>query len=57
MNQELTDKTIPDGKTTEPVAGYVYFRLPAKARTSALELQYFGANGRLRVPLPAVKLK
>jgi len=57
MNQELADKTLPDGKTTEPVAGYVYFRLPPKARGSALELQYFGANGKLRVPLPALKIK
>ena len=55
MNQELTDKMLPDGKTSDPVAGYVYFRLPAKARTSALELQYFAAGGKVRVLLPAVR--
>jgi hypothetical protein len=57
MNQELADKMLPEGKTADPVGGYLYFRLPAKARTSALELQYFAAGGKVRVLLPAVKTK
>ncbi len=55
MGQELTDKMLPEGRATDPVAGYIYFRLPAKARTSALELQYYSAGGKVRVLLPAVR--
>jgi hypothetical protein len=55
MGQELTDKMLPEGRTTDPVAGYLYFRLPARARTSALELQYFAAGGKVRVLLPALR--
>jgi len=57
MGQELTDKMLPEGQTANPIAGYLYFRLPAKARTSALELQYFAAAGKVRVLLPPVKTK
>jgi hypothetical protein len=57
MGQELTDKSLPSGAITDPVAGYLYFRLPPKSRTSALELQYFAQSGKVRVLLPAVKTK
>ncbi len=55
MHQELADKTLPSGTTDQPVAGYLYFRLPAKAHNSALELQYFAKSGKVRLPLPATK--
>lgn len=57
MDQELADKTLPDVKTSDPVAGYLYFRLSPKTRTSALELQYLAAGGRVRVLLPAPRGK
>lgn len=55
MGQELTDKMLPEGRTTDPIAGYLYFRLPAKTRTSALELQYFTAGGKVRVLLQVTR--
>lgn len=57
MSQELTDRMLPEGNTAMPIAGYLYFRLPAKVRTSALELQYFAPAGKVRVLLPAVKTR
>ena len=57
MGQELADKMLPEGKTGDPIAGYLYFQLPAKVRTSALELQYFAAGGKMRVLLPPLKTK
>lgn len=55
MQQELADKTLPAGPTDQPVAGYLYFRLPPKSQNSALELQYYAKSGKVRLPLPAVK--
>lgn len=57
MNQELSDKMLPDGPSDAPVAGYLYFRIPPKARTSALELQYTAPSGRVRVLLPSARAK
>lgn len=57
MQQELLDKALPDGPVTAPVAGYLYFRLPAKAKNSALELQYYAASHKIRVPLEPAKVK
>jgi hypothetical protein len=54
MQQELSDKSLPDGKTADPVAGYLYFPMTPKARNSGLELQYFAVSGKLRVALPAL---
>lgn len=54
MQQELADMMLPEGQFTAPVSGYLYFPIPPKARTSALELQYFGAGGKVRVALPPV---
>lgn len=52
MQQELTDQMLPEGKITAPAAGYLYFPYPQKAKTVALELQYYAAGGKIRVPLP-----
>jgi hypothetical protein len=52
MREELTDQMLPDGATTAPVAGYLYFPMPAKARTAALELHYYGQSDKVRVSLP-----
>jgi hypothetical protein len=58
MGWELSDKTLPSGPTGNPVAGYLYFKLPSKARNSALELQYFVQNsGKIRVLLPPLRTK
>lgn len=56
MRMELEDQSLPEGKINKPVAGYLYFPLPTdKRRNVAYELHYNGANGRVKLPFPAVK--
>ncbi len=52
VSQELWEKSLPDGKTVRPVAGYLYFPKPArKAKDAAWELRYENADGKTRLPL------
>ena len=52
MEQELTDKALPEGKVDHVVAGYVYFPKPAtKQKNPAYELLYYGAESKLRIPV------
>jgi hypothetical protein len=46
---------LPEGKTNSAVAGYLYFRLPAKKTKGAWELQYAhdGSSANLELPAPA----
>lgn len=37
---ELNEKGLPEGATTTPVAGYLYFPLPKKAKNARYELEY-----------------
>jgi hypothetical protein len=39
MEQEFSEKGLPQGSTTAPVSGYVYFSLP-KAKKAKYELEY-----------------
>jgi len=40
MEAKLASSELPGGKTTSPVAGYLYFPLPSKKTKGGLELQY-----------------
>jgi hypothetical protein len=40
MEAQLGKWALPEGKTTGPVAGYLYFPLPVKKSKGPLELQY-----------------
>lgn len=52
IEQELWQKSLPDGKTTTAVAGYLYFpKPPAKAKKTAWELRYEPASGTTSLPL------
>ncbi len=52
ISQDLWEKSLPDGKTVHPVAGYLYFpKPPRKAKNTAWELRYENADGRIRLPL------
>ncbi len=56
MQQELEERSLPDGKTTQPVAGYLYFpKLSKKSKHAGYELTYYSANGRLRLSVPPAK--
>ena len=56
MASELADKALPDGAATAPVAGYLYFPVPSKKKSSSgvYELDYDtgGKTVRLYVPPP-----
>jgi hypothetical protein len=52
ISQDLWEKSLPDGKTAHPVAGYLYFsKPPRKANNTAWELRYENADARTRVAL------
>ena len=52
ISQELWEKSLPDGKTVHPIAGYLYFPKPArKAKSTAWELRYENADSSIRLPL------
>ncbi len=53
LSQDLWEKSLPDGKTVHPVAGYLYFPKPSrKAKDASWELRYENADGKTRLPLP-----
>jgi len=52
ISQDLWEKSLPDGKTVHPVAGYLYFpKPPRKAKNAVWELRYENADGKIRLPL------
>jgi hypothetical protein len=52
MEQELWAKSLPDGKTTVAVAGYLYFPKPSgKTKDGVWELTIDGAAGRAKLSL------
>jgi hypothetical protein len=52
ISQDLWEKSLPDGKTVHPVAGYLYFSKPArKANNAEWELRYENADAKTRLPL------
>lgn len=53
IGQELWGKSLPDGKTAQAVAGYLYFpKPPGKSKDAAWELRYEPPSGRTKLPLP-----
>jgi hypothetical protein len=53
VEQELWTKSLPDGKTSAPVAGYLYFPKPsARANAGASDLMMDGPAGRVKLTLP-----
>lgn len=52
MEQELWTKSLPDGKTTVPVAGYLYFPKPSgRSKNGNWELRMDGRAGRVKLIL------
>jgi hypothetical protein len=52
MEAQLQKWALPEGRTTAPVAGYLYFPVNVKKNKGALELQYThdGASANLKLP-------
>jgi hypothetical protein len=56
MQQELEERSLPEGKITKPVAGYLYFpKLSKKSKSAGYDLTYYGANNKVRLSIPAAK--
>ena len=56
MEQELTDKGLPEGRTTQAVAGYLYFPKPARKQSkAAAELTWYGSDRVVHLKIPAAR--
>ena len=53
LTEELQDKALPQGKISQPVAGYLYFPKPSsKERNALFEINWYGDNAKLRLSVP-----
>jgi hypothetical protein len=56
LEQSLTEKQLPTGRITQPVAGYLYFPKPnGRTRNNGFELTWFGESGQARMTVPPAK--
>ena len=54
IQQELEEKSLPEGTATSAVAGYLYFPRPrGKAKSGAVELTYYSGSSQLKLRLPS----
>jgi hypothetical protein len=52
----LTEKELPDAKTSRPIAGYLYFPKPKNpGKNAAYELDYYGDSGQLKLVIEPEK--
>ena len=52
LEQRLWQDSLPDGKTSRPVAGYLYFPRPKKSKNAQYTLRWDGPAGRANIALP-----
>ncbi len=53
LRRALEQKELPEAKTLNPIAGFLYFPKPKKASSAAAyELAYYGEAGQLKLSLP-----
>jgi len=52
METELSQKGLPQGKTTTPVAGYLYFSIHNRKKDAKYQLEYNFNGEKLVLPLP-----
>jgi len=59
MEQELADKGLPEGKTSQAVAGYLFFTRPVSAKhsPSTYHLTYYAAEGQISLDVPPARKK
>lgn len=56
LEQTLTDKQLPTGRITKPVAGYLYFPKPSgHTRKDGYQLSWLGEIGQARMTVPPAK--
>jgi hypothetical protein len=51
MELELRDKGLPEGSTTAPVSGYVYFPISSKNKKASYQLEYMLNGEKIVLPL------
>jgi hypothetical protein len=52
METELDEKSLPEGPTSTPVAGYVYFPIASKKKNATWHLEYNVGGQKIVVSLP-----
>ena len=58
IERDLVDKELATGKTTVPVAGYLYFAKPKqKQKNPAYDLTYRGEGDAVHLAIPASPVK
>lgn len=56
MELELSEKALPQGSATRPVAGYLYFPRPsANLKNASLELEYKSEEAAVKLALPEAR--
>jgi hypothetical protein len=56
LQRELQDKALPEGRTTQPVAGYLYFQRPkTKEKDPTYQLTWYRVGGDVHLRLPGPK--
>jgi hypothetical protein len=55
IKQELEERSLPERKSIQPVAGYLYFPKLKKSRSAGYELTYYGVSNKVRLTIPAAK--
>jgi hypothetical protein len=51
IDRELSEKGLPEARTTIPVAGYLYFPIPKSTKPTKYKLVYAGKSEPLTVQL------
>jgi hypothetical protein len=52
MEAELSEKGLPEGTTSTPVAGYIYFPISSKRKNSSHQLEYRLGENKVVLSLP-----
>jgi hypothetical protein len=52
MELELRDKGLPEGATTAPVSGYIYFPVSSKKNKATYQIEYMLNGEKVILPLP-----
>jgi hypothetical protein len=52
MEAELSEKGLPEGAASAPVAGYIYFPISSKKKSSTRQLEYKLGDNKVVLPLP-----
>jgi hypothetical protein len=52
METELSEKGIPEGSASAPVAGFIYFQVPSRKKDATLRLEYKANGENISLALP-----